>query len=1697
LLKKLTKRKINTLSIKPLIFICFTLSCLFVKSQNTPSLIPGLSVWLRSDSNLTLAGSSVTSWGDISGNGYLFTEAVSAKQPLIVNTNSKINDYPSINFDGENDGLLSTTNVVLGTAGSSIYMVANLDSHVNYGMFLCYGINGAGSWNFRLRPTAPNITLINAFNNAGAGLSNPSPKNLVVSDFTVLSGSINGTTGQWKVSENNVFSDSTTSSFLQENSNLISIGHRNQVAFNQMEVAEVIIYNRTLSANEHDSIVQYLRTRYAPPVDLGVDINDYYVFCDPVLNASERFTSYTWSTGETTSTITVSQPDTYWVNTLDVFGFSSSDSVEVTSVTDFSMFSPDTTICLGDTLVLNTNLVKSTHTFAWSDLSTDSLLKVTQSGSYYLTVIDSSGCFIKTDTLDVLVDSFTIQTTLGPDTTTCQGVNLGLTSIGANPISYLWNTGEITATTPVDTAGQYWVQVTNINGCVAQDTIQVTLNGIAPVVGFESINFCANELTQFTDTSFTLDMSNIISYKWKFGDGDTSNIQHPNHQYINDATYNVNLEILTDSGCTNNLTLPIQIYGGPTANFTTPAIFCSNLPFPFVDNSTTNGSIVSWAWNFGESGTLDTSSFQNPSYSYVLTDNYAVQLIVKNSLGCKDTVEQVVTVCVDLSPLDIPGLSVWLKSDQNLTLSGSNVSSWGDISGNGYLFSEAVSAKQPLIANTNAKLNDHPSINFDGIDDGLLSTTNVALGTSGSSIYMVANLNSHLDYGMLLCYGTNNVGSWNFRLRSSSPNITLINGANNTGAGLNNPSPKDLSTSNFTILNGSVDSSSSQWNTSENGLLTDSIINPFVQADANIIYIANRGNATHTNLNIAEIILYDRELSSNEHDSIVQYLRIRYAPPVDLGMDINDYYGFCDLLLNASERFTSYTWNTGDTTSSIVVNSLGSYWVTTLDVFGFTSSDTIEVNYLPDLTIFSPDTTICFGDTLVLNTSLNNSIHTFVWSDLSTDSLLKVTQPGSYYLTVTDSLGCFINTDTLDVLVDSFSVQTTLGPDKTICQGANLGLISNTTPTNYIWNTGDTTAQITINTADQYWLQSNNINGCINKDTINLSLDGIAPSVHFTAQALCSNSPSQFTNTSTTSDGSNIISETWFFGDGDSSIVQNPSHQYSSNLIYNISLEVVTDSGCTNALDSTLQIHLPPTAGFFTNNNPICSGSATHFSDNSFSTDGTINSWLWNFGDTGTTDTSTLQSPSYEYPVTNIYTVQLITTTQYGCSDTDTIPVTVKQSPIVSFTTTEPCMGSTTQFNNTSQGNVFALNWNFGDFNTSTLNDPTNTYNSSGTYNVRLIATEVNGCEDTLTTVVTIAENPIANFEARDLCAEASVQLYDSSTTNSGTITNWSWNVVNHANQSNDKDPSFSFTTIDTGSYYIDLILLTDFGCKDSIRDSIQVFPLPDPSFTFTPTTGSPLQLIDFTNETSGTNTCSWNFGDDATSTEINPSHLYQDSSTYVIRLIATSVNGCVDSTSKSIQILYKLTDIAVNDLSYSFISNSEFLSLTTEIANLGSFSITNFDLEIEIEGFGTTLEKWSGSLDAGVSITHAINSYFEVNNEIPEVICVRAINPNNEVDAHPENNEICLTVNKFQLISISPNPSASIIKLSYIIPQTAQTTVTLFDVYGNKVKELFTGSIEKGLIRQNFNLEIFNRGIYVIEIRYQEKAIREKIVLK
>ena len=227
-----------------------------------------------------------------------------------------------------------------------------------------------------------------------------------------------------------------------------------------------------------------------------------------------------------------------------------------------------------------------------------------------------------------------------------------------------------------------------------------------------------------------------------------------------------------------------------------------------------------------------------------------------------------------------------------------------------------------------------------------------------------------------------------------------------------------------------------------------------------------------------------------------------------------------------------------------------------------------------------------------------------------------------------------------------------------------------------------------------------------------------------------------FTDTST--DEGTITAWSWDFGDTNTSTAQNPSHTYGSAGTYTVQLIVTDDLGAMDTTSQDVTVTAPngdPVAGYTF----VVTDLTADFTDTS-SDDGTITAWAWDFGDT---NTSTAQNPSHTYGSAGTYTVQLIVTDDLGAMDTTSQDVTVTApngDPVASYTFAVTDLTADFTDTSTDDGTITAWNWNFGDTNTSTTQNPTHTYAAAGTYSVQLIVTDDLGAVDTTSQDVTVSD---------------------------------------------------------------------------------------------------------------------------------------------------------------------------------------------------------------------------------------------------------------------------------------------------------------------------------------------------------------------
>jgi gliding motility-associated-like protein len=404
-----------------------------------------------------------------------------------------------------------------------------------------------------------------------------------------------------------------------------------------------------------------------------------------------------------------------------------------------------------------------------------------------------------------------------------------------------------------------------------------------------------------------------------------------------------------------------------------------------------------------------------------------------------------------------------------------------------------------------------------------------------------------------------------------------------------------------------------------------------------------------------------------------------------------------------------------------------------------------------------------------------------------------------------------------------------------------------------------------------------------------------------------------FINTSAVNLPASINSYLWVFGDGGAtSNLKNPVHYYMNHGAYTITLIAITTDGCSGVANNTVKAFDPPTSAFTFSNN--CLIDSAVFTNTTVSpTMGSTASWSWNFGD-GPALNTTVWSPGHLYTTPGNYTITLIThSSNLGCPDTLQTSLTVFPMPRAKFGFNNVCLNQPTNFSDSStvaSGSIASWSWNFGDSPyLGVVQNPTHTYANPGTYPVTLIVTSSNGCKDTITKNVVVHPLPVAQFSRTNVCDGTAVQFNDLSTIlTTDTIEHHIWNLDDNSPLNIYQSPSHLYAA--PGSYSVQLLVISSFGCKDSITKTVVVNPNPVVNFTADKKVGCEPLCVNFKDSSTvltGNNAhYLWNFGDGSpTSTSQDKLHCYVDDSVFspihlTVTLTVTSDSGCVTIKSEN-----------------------------------------------------------------------------------------------------------------------------------------------------------------------------------------------------
>ena len=1155
-------------------------------------------------------------------------------------------------------------------------------------------------------------------------------------------------------------------------------------------------------------------------------------FCsgNSVTLTSTAGSSYLWSNGSATPTISATTSGTYSVvTTTGLSNWCSSTSNALTVSVSPGPPAPTitadgpTTFCAGGSVTLTSSEATGN---TWSNGATTQSITVSSSGTYTVTY-SSGGCTsVPSNDISVVVNGAIPTISASGPTTFCAGGSVTLTS--SEPANNVWSTGEVTPSITVNTAGTYTV-TTTVGGCPSLTSLP-TIISIGSTVPVPTIS-TSGPTTFCSGGSVILTSSSSIDNIWSTGET-TQSIT---------ITTTGNYDVTVDNGLCSASSSPIGITVNAlpslpaiTANGVTT--FCSGGSVVLTSSSASDN-----LWSTGET---------TQSITVSTSGSYSVEVIEN---GCSSGNSIAETVTVNPTPatptISASGPTTFCSGDSVILTSSSTIDNfWSTgettqsitVLASGSYFvtvdNGLCSAVSSPIGITVNALPSVPTITASGVTtfcsggsvvltsssatDNLWSTgettqfiTVTTSGnftveviengcSSGNSISETVTVNptpatptisasgptTFCDGGSVILTSSSSIDNfWSTGettqsitvLASGSYFVTVDNGlcsavSSPIGITVNTlPSVPTITASGATTFcsGGSVvlTSSSATDNVWSTGETTQSIT------------VSTSGSYS------VEVI----ENGCSSGNSTAESVTVN-PTPVTPTISASGPTTFCDggSVILTSSSSTDNFWSTGEITQSITVLASGSYSVTVDNGLCSASSaaTAVTVNPIPSIPTITANgvTTFCSGGSVVLTSS---SATDNLWSTGETTQSITVSTSGSYSVEVIEN-GCSSGNSTAEsVTVNALPPAPTLltGNTGTFCAGGNT-VITSSVSSGYLWSTGEITQSITVSTPGTYFVQAIDGNGCQSSSSASATISLIAlPST----PTISASGPTTFCpggNVVLTS--SSPINNLWSNGATTQSITVSTFGNYS--------VSYANANGCfsLNSQPVSIAIESSPAA-------PTISASGA----TSFCTGGSV--ILTSSAASGNTWSTGATTQSITVSATGNYTVSYVNVN--GCTSFLSTPtvVVVNANPSAPVITangpTTFCNGSNvTLTSSTSSGN----SWSNGGIAVST------TVSSSGTYTVTY--TNGNGCSATSAPVVVTVTTPITPTitpsGSTTFCAGESVVL--TSSIASGNV--WS-----------NGETTQSITATTAGNYSV---VATQSGCPSSASavTMITINPLPE-----------------------------------------------------------------------------------------------------------------------------------------------------------------------------------------------------------------------------------------------------------------------------
>lgn len=715
---------------------------------------------------------------------------------------------------------------------------------------------------------------------------------------------------------------------------------------------------------------------------------------------------------------------------------------------------PNVAVCVGLGVQIGAQLPalpavggQGPYTYNWTPntfitSATDSITTVYPpvTTTYTLTVTDALGC-VSRDSVIVTVNPGP-SVNIGPDRTVCPGFPITLDA-GPGFSTYFWSTGAFSQTVNVSNAGQYLAVVTDLNGCVGRDTMEL-------------FNYPAPNITLGNDTSICLGSSLLIdagpgfaTYSWNTGS---------TNQNVSTTASGVFAVTVTDANtCIANDSITVVV---------------DTLPLPVLppivtkcpDDITVLNPGAGWPTYLWSNGVINQVVLANAPGPYSVT--------VTDGNGCSGVASTNVADYTAPLGFGVTAPANFFCQGTSITLdagSGPNIAA--------YYWSNGV----------NTQTNTVTSSGFYHV-----TVTDVNGCQWLDSIQVTAAPNPTVELGpdQTICSGTNT-------LLSATPGFTYTwsTGAASqiisaSAAGMYYVTVSNPGTNCFavdSVMINVVPSPTPILAPATTLCIGESILLDPGSGFASYSWSTGANSQTITATTPGTYTVTVTNLNGCTATATTTINNFPAAVATISG-NLNGCLGQPETLV-ATGGFTNYLWSNGATTQAIQVNGTGTYSVTATNANGCEASGSITVTFNPTPVLnLDPIDTICPGTNVTLDAGAGFA--TYLWSTGAQTQTISAGGQGIYGVTVTNASGC--STSGNITLVKSQTPLVDIGPATvSICDAGEITILAGPWYASYDWSTGSFNQFITVNQAGLYSVTVTDAFGCVSSDDVVVTENGV------------------------------------------------------------------------------------------------------------------------------------------------------------------------------------------------------------------------------------------------------------------------------------------------------------------------------------------------------------------------------------------------------------------------------------------------------------------------------------------------------------------------------------------------------------------------------------------------------------------------------